>query len=155
MGMMGQPAIQKQPAFLLQGQGDRVLDKKKLDELVRQVTGGSGEGLQPEVEEVSSSYTVHMLRYILTSTLQSVLQLADEFIDNVITSACKLAKLRGAGTLEVKDIQLVLERQYNIRIPGYSMDDVRTVKKSQPAPAYLQKMNAVQAAKLMGGKTDL
>jgi len=63
--------------------------------------------------------------------------------------------LRGAGTLEVKDIQLVLERQYNIRIPGYSMDDVRTVKKTQPAPAYLQKMNAVQAAKLMGGKTDL
>ena len=57
--------------------------------------------------------------------------------------------------MEVKDIQLVLERQYNIRIPGYSMDDVRTVKKTQPAPAYLQKMNAVQAAKLMGGKTDL
>lgn len=52
MGVMGQPAIQKQPPFLLQGQGDRVLDKKKLDELVRQVTGGSGEGLQPEVEEV-------------------------------------------------------------------------------------------------------
>jgi transcription initiation factor TFIID subunit 12 len=57
MGMMGQPAIQKQPPFLLQGQGDRVLDKKKLDELVRQVTGGSGEGLQPEVEEVSISTT--------------------------------------------------------------------------------------------------
>ena len=93
--------------------------------------------------------------FILTKTFQSVLQLADEFIDNVITSACKLAKLRGAGTLEVRDIQLVLERQYNIRIPGYSMDDVRTVKKTQPAPAYLQKMNAVQAAKLMGGKTDL
>ena len=52
MGMMGQPAIQKQPPFLLQGPGDRVLDKKKLDELVRQVTGGSGEGLHTEVEEV-------------------------------------------------------------------------------------------------------
>jgi len=60
MGMMGQPAIQKQPPFLLQGQGDRVLDKKKLDELVRQVTGGSGEGLQPEVEEVS--IFIHRLR---------------------------------------------------------------------------------------------
>jgi len=61
MGMMGQPAIQKPPAFLLQGQGDRVLDKKKLDELVRQVTGGSGEGLQPEVEEVSSCNTADLL----------------------------------------------------------------------------------------------
>ena len=55
MGVMGQPAIQKQPPFLLQGAGDRVLDKKKLDELVRQVTGGSGDGLHPEVEEVRQS----------------------------------------------------------------------------------------------------
>jgi len=59
MGMMGQPAIAKQPTFLLQGPGDRVLDKKKLDELVRQVTGGGegaeGEGLLPEVEEVCTA----------------------------------------------------------------------------------------------------
>lgn len=57
MGMIGQPAIQKTPTYLLQGPGNRVLDKKKLDELVRQVTGG-GEGsdsLQPDVEEVSIS----------------------------------------------------------------------------------------------------
>lgn len=52
VGMMGQPAIQKAPTYMLQGTGDRVLDKKKLDELVRQVTGGSGESLQPDVEEV-------------------------------------------------------------------------------------------------------
>jgi len=54
VGMVGQPAIQKAPTYDLRGSGDRVLDKKKLDELVRQVTGGSGEGLQPDVEEVSS-----------------------------------------------------------------------------------------------------
>ena len=38
------------------GEGERVLSKKKLDELVRQVTGGNeglgGEGLSAEVEEV-------------------------------------------------------------------------------------------------------
>jgi transcription initiation factor TFIID subunit 12 len=49
----------------------------------------------------------------------------------------------------------VLERQYNIRIPGYATDDVRTVKKTMPSAAYLQKMNAVGAAKLMGGKGDV
>lgn len=56
LGMMGQPVIQKPEPYLLQGPGDRILDKKKLNELVRQVTGGGGEegeGLQPEVEEVS------------------------------------------------------------------------------------------------------
>jgi transcription initiation factor TFIID subunit 12 len=83
------------------------------------------------------------------------LTLADEFIDNVITAACKLAKLRGSGSLEVRDLQLVLERQYNIRIPGYATDDVRTVKKTMPSAGYLQKMNAVGAAKLMGGKGDV
>jgi len=45
----------------------------------------------------------------------------------------------------------VLEKQYNIRIPGYATDEVRTVRKAQPSAQYLQKMNAVSAAKLMGG----
>ncbi|KAK3076569.1 hypothetical protein LTS18_012657, partial [Coniosporium uncinatum] len=78
-GMMGQPAIARAPNFVLEGEGDRVLSKKKLDELVRQVTGGGeglgGEGLTPEVEE-------------------AMLQLADVFVDELITAACKLAKLR-------------------------------------------------------------
>lgn len=57
MAPMGQPAIQKHPAYVLEGEGERVLSKKKLEELVRQVTGGGeseeGEGLTAEVEEVS------------------------------------------------------------------------------------------------------
>jgi transcription initiation factor TFIID subunit 12 len=51
-GPMGQPVINKFPPFQLEGEGDRVLSKRKLDELVRQVTGGSDEALTPEVEEV-------------------------------------------------------------------------------------------------------
>ncbi|KAL4786436.1 hypothetical protein BJX76DRAFT_118290 [Aspergillus varians] len=54
MGMMGQPAIQKHPGYVLEGEGQRVLSKKMLDVLVRQVTGGGeGEGLTPDAEEVS------------------------------------------------------------------------------------------------------
>lgn len=57
MAPMGQPAIQKHPAYVLEGEGERVLSKKKLEELVRQVTGGGeseeGEGLTAEAEEVS------------------------------------------------------------------------------------------------------
>lgn len=51
-GPMGQPVIPRPPPFQLEGDGDRVLSKRKLDELVRQVTGGSEEALTPEVEEV-------------------------------------------------------------------------------------------------------
>jgi transcription initiation factor TFIID subunit 12 len=53
--VMNQPALQKTPAFDLED-GRRVLSKKKLDELVRQVTGGvEGEVLDPDVEEVRLS----------------------------------------------------------------------------------------------------
>lgn len=51
-GPMGQPVITKFPQFQLEGEGDRVLSKRKLDELVRQVTGGSEDALTQEVEEV-------------------------------------------------------------------------------------------------------
>lgn len=137
-GMMGQPVIAGHPQYHLEGDENRVLSKKKLDELVRQVTGAgeaNGEALSPEVEE-------------------AMLQLADDFLDNVVSSACKLAKLRETSQLEIRDIQNILERNYNIRIPGYASDEVRTVRKFQPAPGWTQKMNAVQAAKVMGGKTD-
>ena len=55
-GPMGQPVIPRPPPFQLEGEGDRVLSKRKLDELVRQVTGGSEEALTSEVEEVRRLY---------------------------------------------------------------------------------------------------
>ncbi|KAK3376753.1 transcription initiation factor TFIID subunit A-domain-containing protein [Lasiosphaeria ovina] len=140
-GVMNQPALAKTPAYQLEGEGERVLNKKKLDELVRQVCGGTAEGqegnlLTPEVEE-------------------SVLNLADAFVDSVLHSACRNAKERGSKVLEIRDIQLVLERTYNIRIPGYSSEELRTVRKVQPNAQWISKMSAVQAAKVMPGKGDL
>ncbi|KAK1753074.1 hypothetical protein QBC47DRAFT_304634 [Echria macrotheca] len=140
-GVMNQPALAKTPAYQLEGEGERVLNKKKLDELVRQVCGGTAEGqegnmLTPEVEE-------------------AVLTLADNFVDDVLHAACRIAKERGSKVLEIRDIQLVLERTYNIRIPGYSSDELRTVRKVQPNAQWITKMSAVQAAKVMPGKGDL
>jgi transcription initiation factor TFIID subunit 12 len=83
-----------------------------------------------------------------------VLNLADTFVDNVLHAACRNAKERGSKVLEIRDIQLVLERTYNIRIPGYSSDELRTVRKIQPSAAWINKMSAVQAAKVMPGKGD-
>jgi len=140
-GVMNQPALPKAPAYQLEGEGERILNKKKLDELVRQVCGGTAEGqegnlLTPEVEE-------------------SVLTMADSFVDNVLHQACRNAKERGSKVLEIRDIQLVLERTYNIRIPGYSSEELRTVRKVQPNSSWIKKMSAVQAAKVVPGKGDL
>ena len=75
---------------------------------------------------------------------QTLLQVADDFIDQVISSACKLAKLRQASQLDIRDLQIILERNYNIRVPGYASDELRTVKKIQPTQAWTQKLSAVQ-----------
>ena len=83
-----------------------------------------------------------------------MLMLADQFMDNVIATACRNAKERGSKVLEIRDLQLVLERVYNIRVPGFSSDELRTVRKVQPSPNWIQKMSAVQAAKVMPGKGD-
>ena len=68
-GVMGQPAIVKPTYTLTDNEGGGVLSKRKLDELVRQVTGGPGEGmvtgegggagLTGEVEEVSHAHFLH------------------------------------------------------------------------------------------------
>ena len=66
-GPLGQPAIPKLPGYILEGEGERVLSKKKLEELVRQVTGGTegeeGEGLTADVEEVSIFHSALTLYY--------------------------------------------------------------------------------------------
>ncbi|KAG8162154.1 hypothetical protein KVR01_007919 [Diaporthe batatas] len=140
-GVMGNPVISKLPVVQIEGEGERVLNRKKLDDLVRQVCGGQAEGqegnvLTPDVEE-------------------SILNLADSFVDRLLHAACSNAKQRGSKVLEIRDIQLVLERTYNIRIPGYSSDELRTVRKVLPAQGWITKMSAIQAAKVMPGKGDL
>lgn len=91
---------------------------------------------------------------IVLLTVQSVLNLADSFIDNVLHTACRNAKERGSKVLEIRDIQLVLERTYNIRIPGYSSDELRTVRKVQPSVQWITKMSVIQAAKVTSGSKN-
>ena len=71
-------------------------------------------------------------------------------------STTSLATLANCDSpqLDIRDIQVILERNYNIRIPGYASDEVRTVRKIVPAQGWANKMSAVNAAKVMGGKAD-
>ena len=49
------------------------------------------------------SYSYNWLDY-----MQMLMQIADDFIDNVVSAACQLAKHRKSNTVEVKDVQMHL-----------------------------------------------
>ena len=49
--------------------------------------------------------------------------------------------------LESKDLQLHLEKNWNIRIPGYSADEVRSIRRIAPIASYNQKIAGVKMNK--------
>lgn len=157
-GMMGQPAVQKLPGYVLEGgPNDTVLAPAKLQELVREVTGGLME-LDEATEQVSlpllqSPYSgdvalSHNGLTIANPCIQAVLSYVDQFVEDLIADSCDLAKVSGAQALDVKHIAITLERQHNIRLPGYSADELRTTRKTQPGPGWYQKIQAIQTAKV-------
>jgi transcription initiation factor TFIID subunit TAF12 len=116
-------------AFHVTQDGDtRLLSKRKLQDLVKSID--PDERLEPDVEEL-------------------LMEVADEFIDSVLQQSCKIARHRRGQMLEVRDVQLHLERNWNIRIPGYVAEDVKTVKKYNPTAAHTAKLTAVNQAKAM------
>jgi len=81
-----------------------------------------------------------------------LLEIADEFIDSVANFSCRLAKHRGGDTLEARDLQLHLERNHNIRIPGFASDETRL---SINQSAMLPQNTAVSNAKKGGAGTHM
>ncbi|SCU90141.1 LADA_0F02080g1_1 [Lachancea dasiensis] len=123
------PVMTKLPPYEVDN--ERVMSKRKLRELVKSVGIDEGDGettIDGDVEEL-------------------LLDLADDFITNVTSFSCRLAKHRKSDNLDVRDIQLHLERNWNIRIPGYAADEVRSTRKWNPTSSYNQKIQGVNTAK--------
>jgi len=103
----------------------QVLDKHRLNELVKEVD--PSEQLDEEVEEI-------------------LLQIADDFIEQTVSQACALAKHRKANTIEVRDVQLVLERSWNMWIPGFGAHELRPYKRSANSEAHRQRLAVIKKA---------
>lgn len=103
----------------------QVLDKKRLGELVKEVD--PAEQLDEDVEDI-------------------LLQIADDFIEQTVSQACSIAKHRKAHSIEVRDVQLVLERNWNMWIPGFGTEELRQYKKSATGEAHKQRMAVIRKA---------
>jgi transcription initiation factor TFIID subunit 12 len=78
-----------------------------------------------------------------------MMEVSDEFIESVLQQSCKIARHRKAQMLELRDVQLHLERNWNIRVPGYSTEDLKNPKKHTPSQTHTGKVGAVNQAKAM------
>ncbi|KAM0755827.1 hypothetical protein T439DRAFT_283341, partial [Meredithblackwellia eburnea MCA 4105] len=79
------------------------LEKRNIRELVKSVD--QSEELGEDVEDL-------------------LLEIADEFIDSMTRFSVQLAKHRKSDKVEVRDLALHLDRNYNMKIPGFSADEV-------------------------------
>ncbi|GAB2272198.1 hypothetical protein Dimus_007018 [Dionaea muscipula] len=103
--------------------GNRILSKRSIQELVNQID--PSEHLDPEVEDI-------------------LLDIAEEFVDSITTFGCSLAKHRKSSTLEAKDILLHLERNWNMTLPGFSGDEIKTYRKPLASDAHRERLAVVR-----------
>ena len=117
------------------GDDNQVLDKKRLQELVKEVD--PNEQLDEDVEDL-------------------LLHIADDFIEQTVMASCSLAKHRRAPAVEVKDVQLVLEKKWNMWIPAVGasgssavggsgeQDPIRPFKRSATSEAHKARMALIR-----------
>jgi len=102
-GVMSALALQQGQALGSTAPPVRLARGKTLQDLVAQVAGPD-ERLDPELEGL-------------------LLDLADDFVEQAASFACAYAKHRRSATLDVKDVQLYLEKHCQMRIPGFTIPD--------------------------------
>ena len=73
-----------------------------------------------------------------------MLEFADEFIEDVLRFSCMLAKHRKSNALETKDVQLYLERQWNISLPGFQQGLNPIHKRPKITESHKQRLTLIQ-----------
>ena len=124
-------------------QGDllgRMLQKRKLQEVVNLLSVDEGD-----------VNTINRGGNMMDGDVEDLLiDLADEFVTQVTSFACKLAKHRKVDLIDMRDMQLNLERNWGIRVPGYNLDEIKATRKWQPLADYQERQLQVDHAKKGG-----
>ncbi|RCK64518.1 hypothetical protein Cantr_00370 [Candida viswanathii] len=105
----------------------RVLTKRKLTELINNISVDQGDVKIPIDNDVEDLF----------------LDLADDFVRNIVEFSGRLAKHRKLDKIDLRDVQLNLERNWGLRVPGYSTDEIKAARKWQANPEYIEKLHEV------------
>lgn len=91
----------------------------------QQTSSSSSESLQVSrsiselMQEIDPRMGVH------PKVEEFVLELADDFLDNVASFSAQLAKHRRSNVIEARDIQLCLKKNWDIHVHGISSDSTK------------------------------
>jgi transcription initiation factor TFIID subunit 12 len=75
-----------------------------------------------------------------TQVEEALLDIADDFVDSVVSFAATLAQHRGSQTIEARDIALHLEKNWGIRVPGLEVNGPHGDKPHAPVK-YMTEMH--------------
>ncbi|XP_065163891.1 transcription initiation factor TFIID subunit 12 [Atheta coriaria] len=103
----------------------QVLSKTRLADLIRDIDPNIY--LEEDVEEI-------LLGYV------------DDFVDRVINGASMIAKHRHVKNIEVKDVQMFINRNYNMWAPGLGTDELRPYKRSLTTESHKQRLALIRKA---------
>lgn len=76
---------------------------------------------------------------------QILLSYADEFIDRVLNGACMIAKHSHHDTIEVKDIQQFLNRNFGMWASGFGTDELRPYKRSVTVDLHKRRLQLIRS----------
>lgn len=73
-----------------------------------------------------------------------LVDIAEDFVDSITTFGCQLAKHRKSDALEAKDILVHLERNWNLTLPGFSGDEIKTYKKPLTTDIHKERLAVIK-----------
>ena len=87
--------------------------------------------------------------------LDMLMDIANDYVDNIAVGASQLAVHRNSTTLELKDVQKYLKEQYDTTIPGYTSTNelggtqlLKRIKKNTNLEQHKKRLAAIEKEKL-------
>lgn len=99
---------------------------QRIDSLIKEIDPNYG--IEPDAEE-------------------QVLQLADDFLEKVTNQAVRLAQHRGSKTVDVRDLQIVLAKNFGIVVPGLGMPPARSINRTSTTSKVSSSLTTVAPTK--------
>lgn len=75
-----------------------------------------------------------------------LLELADDFVEATVRAACLSARHRHSAVVEARDVQLHLERHWNMWLPGFGTEEVQQYAPAAEGEAHRRRMELVREA---------